>query len=385
MVLPGLQQLVTESAKLIRDRRVGVLCHHASFTGDLKFAVDALRAGGANVVRLLGPEHGPWGTAQDMIPVAGGRDSWTGLELVSLYGDTEQSLVPNADALAGLDVLVVDLQDVGARYYTYVQTAAYAVTAAAAAGVECVVCDRPNPIDGVTVEGVPLLPSCRSFVGMHPVPQRHGLTLGELVQCYTNGQAHIIPMTGWQRTMWFDETGLPWIPPSPNMPTLTAAALYPGLCLLEGTNLSEGRGTTTPFEVFGAPFIDPFKLANALNDMNLPGVISRPHVFSPMFQKHQEQACGGVQLVVTDRKALQPLRLGIAILCTVKSLCPNDFQWRTESYEFVSDHPAIDLLLGDHTTRECIDAGGDLTDITAQWPIAEAGWLDTRREWVMYD
>ncbi|HIA04924.1 MAG TPA: DUF1343 domain-containing protein, partial [Myxococcales bacterium] len=300
MVVTGLERLVQQQVSPLSDRKIGLLCHHASFTSDLIFAADTLTQAGGRIERLLGPEHGPWGTAQDMIPVGGGKDRWTGMEVVSLYGDNKQSLRPDPCVFEGLDLLVIDLQDVGARYYTYACTAAFAAEVAAEAGVEVILCDRPNPIGGLAMEGNLLQPDCASFVGMFPVLQRHGLTIAELVLATTDCEITVIPMDGWRRDMWFDQSGLPWIPPSPNMPSLTTAALYPGLCLLEGTTLSEGRGTTTPFEVFGAPFVEPFVLAKALNELNLPGVMARPHVFEPTFQKHALEECGGVQLIITD-------------------------------------------------------------------------------------
>ena len=383
MIRTGLERLATDLRGRIAGRRVGLLCHQASFTSDLVFATDALRAAGAHVVRLFGPEHGPWGTAQDMVAVDGGRDPWTGLEVESLYGEHEASLSLAADRLEGLDVLVIDLQDVGARYYTFAETAARAVLGAQRAGVEALVCDRPNPLGGVAVEGNLLRPGCASFVGMHPVPQRHGLSFGELVRCYTEGAAEVVPMTGWRREDLFDRTGLPWIPPSPNMPSLTTALLYPGLCLIEGTDLSEGRGTTTPFEVFGAPFVEPFRLAAALTDLDLPGVRFRPHVFEPMFQKHARVACGGVQILVTDPHAVRPVRLGIAILCTMRRLFGAAMTWRRETYEFVADRPAIDLLLGDPALREAIDAGATPDEVTSGFATDEAAFAETRRAWLL--
>ena len=381
----GLDNLVNEAAAHVRGRKLGVLCHHASITRDATFIVDALRAAGANVLRILGPEHGPWGTAQDMIPVSSGHDRWTGLEMVSLYGDTEGSLRPSTEVLAGLDALVIDLQDVGARYYTYAQTAAYAVEAAQSAGIEAIVCDRPNPIGGLLIEGKTLETACASFVGMHPVPQRHGLTLGELIRCYTNDTANIVPMTGWRRGLWYDETALPWVPPSPNMPTLTTAAVYPGMCLLEGTNVSEGRGTTTPFEVFGAPWMDPFRLAEAMNALELPGVCFRPHVFQPTFQKYAGVECGGAQIIVRDRNAMQPVRMGLALLCCIRAHWPEALQWRAEEYEFVTDRPAIDLLMGTSSLREQIDNGDPWQAIVSDWEADEAQWMQTRNQWLLYE
>jgi len=385
IIRTGLDVLVSDQAHRVAGRRIGLVGHHASFTRDLVFAVDALRAAGANVVRLLGPEHGPWGTAQDMIPVDGGHDRWTDLPMVSLYGHDKASLRPDPQALTGLDALVIDLADVGARYYTYAATAAMVCEVAAEIGVETLVCDRPNPIGGVAIEGNVVEPALRSFVGMYSAPQRHGLTLGELVRTYTSGLGTVIEMDGWRRGMWFDETDLPWIPPSPNMPTLTTAAIYPGMCLIEGTILSEGRGTTTPFELVGAPFIDPFRLAEHLNAMALPGVQFRPHVFQPTFQKYAGQACGGVHILVTDRKALRPVHLGLSVVAAVQTLWPRDFAWRTEVYEFEADRLAIDLLLGEAGLREVLEGGGGADDVVAGWAAHEAAFAERRRRWLLYD
>lgn len=385
MVRSGLDVLTNEKSALIRGRRLGVLCHHASFTSSLEFAVTALRRAGGTVVRLLGPEHGPWGTAQDMVSVDGGEDPWTGLEMVSLYGSNLESLRPDPAVLDGLDALVIDLQDVGARYYTYACTAALAAEVAMEVGVEPIVCDRPNPIGGDAVEGNILKPECASFVGMYPVPNRHGLTFAEVVRAYISNDVPVVEMEGWERHMWYDQTGLPWIPPSPNMPTLTTAALYPGLCLIEGTEVSEGRGTTTPFELIGAPFINPFELASALNALPMAGVQARPHVFQPMFQKYQGQVCGGVQLIVANRHQMKPLRLGIQILCTLRALYPEQFKWRSETYEFVSDRLAIDLLLGEFGLSTLIDEGASWREVCAGFATAEATWLEERREYLIYD
>ena len=369
----GLEVLTADRPELVRGRRVGVLCHHASFTSDLVFAVDALRGAGAVVDRLLGPEHGPWGTAQDMIAVDGGHDPYTDLPLVSLYGSSHDTLRPTADALVGLDALVIDLQDIGARYYTYAATAAMAAEVAHAAGIEAIVCDRPNPLGGA-VEGNTVVPELFSFVGQYPAPQRHGLTLAELVGQYVGDVATVMEMEGWRRSMWFDQTGLPWIPPSPNMPTLDTATIYPGLCLIEGATLSEGRGTTTPFELIGAPFIDPFALARELNGRELAGVRFRPHVFLPTFQKHAGATCGGVQIMVTDRQQLRSVQLGIAVLCAIHKLWPDELTWRTEAYEFVTDRLAIDLLLGVPGLREQIEAGEDERAICAHFAVYERQW-----------
>ena len=365
-VRSGLSRLIEDESHRIRGRRVAVLCHHASFTDQLEFAPKALERLGAKVIRLLGPEHGPWGTAQDMIPVDGGRDPWTGYALTSLYGHEVESLTPERNALDGIDLLLVDLQDVGSRYYTYAATAALAVEVARNAGVEVLVCDRPNPIGGERIEGGQVLEAYRSFVGRYDVAIRHGLTLGELVAYYLEWpELPVVKMDGWQRDMWFDDTGLPWIPPSPNMPSLGTATVYPGQCLLEGTLASEGRGTTTPFEVFGAPWVEPFKLVETLQSYALPGVVFRPHVFEPTFQKYARTPCGGAQMMVCDRMTFQPVLTGLAVLCALQALGPTTFAWRTERYEYVTDRLAIDLLLGDPELRLAIESGSAPRDVSS--------------------
>jgi uncharacterized protein YbbC (DUF1343 family) len=295
-----------------------------------------------------------------MAEVGHGRDDKTGVEVVSLYGRDVESLKPRAEYLQNLDVLVFDIQDIGARYYTYAATMALAMQAARDAGVRMLVLDRPNPIGGTQVEGGGITKGLENFCGLYPVPQRHGLTVGELAKLYNEAfgigcELDVVPCSGWKRSQYYDSTGLPWIMPSPNMPTLDTALVYPGMCLLEGTNISEGRGTTRPFEIFGAPFIDSDKLATELKD--LPGLLLRPCSFTPTFEKFQGQLCHGLQLHVTSRETFLPLRTGVAILRALRQLWPDKFKWRTGVYEFRSDVPAVDLLTGFSQVREVIDAG----------------------------
>jgi uncharacterized protein YbbC (DUF1343 family) len=384
-VRSGLSRLTTDEQQLVHGRRIGLLCHHASFTDDLEFAPYALERAGATVVRIFGPEHGPWGTAQDMIPVDGGRDDWTGYELVSLYGQQEESLTPESQMFDGLDLLVVDLQDVGSRYYTYAATAALAIRVARDAGVDVLVCDRPNPIGGLKVEGGRVLEAYRSFVGRFDVPIRHGLTFAELVAYYLDWpELPVVKMAGWHREMWFDDTGLPWIPPSPNMPSLETATVYPGQCLLEGTTLSEGRGTTTPFEVFGAPWVEPFRFVESLKDYSLPGVTFRPHVFEPTFQKHARTPCGGAQMIVFDREQFMPVLTGITVLCALRAHDEGAFTWRTERYEYVTDRLAIDLLFGDPAIRLAIEGGHSPQDIASELVPYTDRFVERARSFRMY-
>ncbi|MBP1612508.1 MAG: hypothetical protein H6Q01_1171 [Acidobacteria bacterium] len=340
-------------------------------------------------MRLFAPEHGSGGGQQDMIAVDERRDALTGLPVVSLYGESEASLAPSDAALAGLDVLVADLADVGARYYTFYATIVRAIEAAARAGLRVVVCDRPNPLGGVLIEGNIVAPAYRSFVGELPVPNRHGMTVGELCRFAVAerglaAELAVVPCAGWSRADWWGETGLPWVLPSPNMPTLETATVYPGMCLVEGTNLSEGRGTTRPFELAGAPWLDGPALAAQLARWELPGVLFRPVRFLPAFQKHAGTECQGVQLHVTDRLAFRPVRTGIAFLAAARAQDPGRFRWREEPYEFVADRPAIDLLAGGPGWREAIETGIEPSVIADSWAADEATFARLRQPSLLY-
>lgn len=376
-------------AGALAGKRVGLIANPSSIDGRLRHAADLLAADPAiGLVRLFGPEHGIRGAAQDMITVDGSIDERTGLPVVSLYGSAE-TLAPSVADLDGLDALVFDLQDVGARYYTYVWTLVLSMRVAAEAGVALVVLDRPNPLGGALVEGPAIEPGFESFIGLCSVPNRHGLTAGELARLIRSRESidvdlDVVELEGWQRSMFYDQTGLPWVLPSPNMPTLETAIVYPGMCLLEGTELSEGRGTTRPFEVAGAPFIDGYALAGALDAEGLPGLALRPLSFLPTFQKHSGAMCGGVQLHVTDRGAYPTLRAGVAFIRAVRQLYPDDFVWRTRAYEFVDAIPAFDLLAGGASLREGIDAGAPLADLCAGWAAHEAAFRAERAPHLLY-
>ena len=357
----------------LRGRRLGLCAHPASVARDLKHAREVFAAAGLDVRALFGPEHGFGGEAQDMIAVdgadAGARAS--DVPIHSLYGSREEDLSPRAAQLAGLDAVVVDLQDVGSRYYTFAWTAVCVLRACARAGVEVVVLDRPNPLGGAIVEGAPQRPGYRSFVGLCDVAVRHGMTVGELCLLAARGDGldaaclHVVTMRGWRRETTFDATGLPWVLPSPNMPTLDTARVYPGGCLLEGTNLSEGRGTTRPFEIWGAPWLDGAALARAAR---IEGATLRALSFQPTFHKHAGQRCGGVQVHVTDAERFRPYEAYLRLIAASRALAGDAMRWRTEAYEFVSDRPAIDLLTGGPEYRTLVDAGGELD-----------GWLDEDR------
>ena len=397
MVETGIDVLCRDRLELVRGRRIGVLCHPASVASDLTHIVDRLIEVGVRPARLFGPEHGVRGEAQDMIGVDDERDARTGIPVTSLYGETFESLTPSAGELAGIDLLVVDLQDVGSRYYTYVWTMALALSAAAAARVAVLVLDRPNPIDGVAVEGGTVREGCESFVGLGAVPVRHGLTIGEMARLVAAGMPWggarfarpldcdltVLPMRGWRRAMTFADTGLPWVMPSPNMPTPDTALVYPGQCLFEATNLSEGRGTTRPFELVGAPFLDGYAWAAALPP--LPGVRMRPLSFRPTFHKFGGRPCGGVQLHVSDRATFRPYLTGLALIAAARRLAPADFRWRTEPYEFVADPPAIDLLTGSDDFRRVIEGGGDVRDVAASYAPFEREFAERRRPALLPD
>ncbi len=389
-VATGLDRLADNSKELVAGRSVALLAHPASVDQRLRPARDVLVEAGAKIVALLGPEHGIGGAAQDMEGVGDGpRD--TGPRLFSLYGDTFESLRPTPDMLEGADLVVADLQDVGSRYYTYVWTVALTLETCAEVGIELLVLDRPNPLNGATVEGPGIEEGFNSFVGHHDLATRHGMTLGEILRLYAVDrglEAHleILAMEGWCRGSWFDETGLPWVFPSPNMPTLDTAIVYPGGCLLEGTTLSEGRGTTRPFEVFGAPWVDGDRLAASLRREELPGCGFRPLQFKPTFQKYAGHLCSGVQIHVFDRNRYHSLQTGVAILRALWSQAGEERErfWRTLPYEFIDDRPAIDLLAGGEWLRDGIESMVPLEELCRSWIASRAAFEARRAEAVIY-
>lgn len=369
-VQTGLDQLIADQARPLRGRRCGLLAHPASVDRRLRHAVPLLRGLlGSDLRVLFGPQHGLRGETQDnMIEWEGFRDPDTGLPVHSLYGAHRQ---PTAAMLDQLDVLVVDLQDVGARYYTFVWTLLLCLEACAEHGVAVHVLDRPNPIGGA-VEGNVLDPAYASFVGLAPVPMRHGLTLGELGRWLV---AHrgldldyaVTPVAGWRRGRLFEATGLPWVLPSPNMPTPQTALVYPGACLLEGTTLSEGRGTTRPFEILGAPGIDPLLLVDAMQAHALQGCVLRPLHFQPTFQKHAGRLCGGVQVHVTDPGAFRPVRTYVALLVEIRRRWPDQLAWTPPPYEYEHEKRPIDILAGGPDLRRAVENGDDPVDLDRDW------------------
>jgi uncharacterized protein YbbC (DUF1343 family) len=357
----------------------------------LAHIADVLEALGIRPVMFFGPEHGYGGEAQDMIGVASAKDSRTGSPIVSLYGEELDDLSPGAEHLAAIDTLLIDLADVGARYYTFVWTALLAVRAASRAGVRVILLDRPNPISGAlsSVEGRTQEPGFLSFVGLMPVPIRHALTPGEIVSLFAERQGivlgergclSVVTLEGWNRDGHAGDWDRPFVLPSPNMPTADTALVYPGGCLLEGTNLSEGRGTTRPFQIVGAPWIDGRRLAEDLAATRLPGFVPRPLTFRPTFQKHAGQQCGGVEIHPVDRASFRPVATYVALTALAHRQDPDRFRFRTERYEYVDDIPAFDLLTGSAQARQQILAGVDPIEIAQSAAAADPGWADVMAE-----
>jgi len=364
-VQSGLEVLLAEGLPALDGKRIGLITNHTGIDHRLRSGIDLLHADDRfTVAALFGPEHGVRGQAQAGVVVSSTTDAHTGLPVHSLYGDTRS---PTAEMLDGLDALVYDIQDVPVRYATYISTLALAQEAAADLGLTFVVCDRPNPLTGVHVEGNLLNPSFASFVGVHPITTRHGLTAGELAILFAadNGwpEPIVVPMRGWRRSMWFEETGLPWVLPSPNLPTIDSLLVYPGACLIEGTNLSEGRGTTRPFELIGAPWLDPFALVKELDGRGLPGVGFRATSFEPTFSKHAGTPCGGIQIHVFDRDAFRPVATGVHLIDACRTLSGDAFEWRAD----VVGGYAIDLLAGSDALRVGLDAGASPNAIIERW------------------
>ena len=382
----GSEQLIRSDA--LHGARVGIVCNPASIDAAFRHVADRLAdAADVTLAAIFGPQHGYRADVQDnMIETPHARDARRQVPVYSLYSDTRE---PTAAMLDGLDALVIDLQDVGTRVYTFIYTMANCLRAAARHGVRVVVCDRPNPIGGEAVEGPVLDEAYASFVGQFPIPLRHGMTVGELARLFNEhfgiGAAlEVIPMEGWQRSMYHDTTGLPWVLPSPNLPTLESAIVYPGMVLLEGTNLSEGRGTTRPFEIFGAPWIDADALAGRLNETGLPGAHFRPVVFAPTFQKHVRQACGGCQVHVTDRGAFRPVETAVTLLAAVRQADPARFAWREPPYEYEAVKMPIDILYGSDRLRRGLEDGRAATEIAAGWTAEVKEFRKLREAVLLY-
>jgi uncharacterized protein YbbC (DUF1343 family) len=382
----GCERLLASSA--LDGKRVGVVCNPASVDSQLRHVADLFAERPAmTLAALFGPQHGFRSDVQDnMIETGHGQDCARRVPVYSLYSETRE---PTAEMLAGLDALVIDLQDVGSRIYTFIYTMANCLIAARKNGVRAIVCDRPNPIGGAAVEGPMLVPGYESFVGQYPIPMRHGMTIGELANLFNSefgigADLEVVPMQGWRREMYFDETALPWVIPSPNMPTLDTAIVYPGTVLFEGTNLSEGRGTTRPFEMLGAPWPIAERFAEAMNRAPLPGVHFRPAVFEPTFQKHAKKTCAGCQIHVLDRQAYKPVETGVALIAAFRDAGPDQFEWRNPPYEYEHDKMPIDILAGSSELREQIERGLDPRAIAASWNPSVDGFMKTRQRYLLY-
>jgi uncharacterized protein YbbC (DUF1343 family) len=388
-ILPGLEVFLNDPPPWAAAASLGLLCHPASIDRAYQPAPWLVARRFPGCLKLLfSPQHGFKGEKQDnMVASPDFEDALLNIPVVSLYGPR---LEPPPEALRHIGVLLVDLMDVGTRVYTYGATLAKVMAAAGRAGVKVVVLDRPNPIGGVPVEGNMLQPAWASLVGPFPLPMRHGFTLGELARYYNCTQGlgcdlEVIPAAGWRRADYFDATGLPWVMPSPNLPTLEGAFVYPGQVLLEGTNLSEGRGTTRPFELFGAPFLEPRRLMRELTDTPLPGVVLREVSFQPTFHKWAGEVCHGFQIHVTDRGAFKPYYTTLVLLSVIRRLYPEQFAWRQPPYEYETERLPIDLLTGDEGLRQGIDAGTPVAGLEAAWQPGLKEFVERRREFLLYE
>ena len=388
--MSGLDVLAARRFAPLKGLCVGLICNPTSVDQAMRHAADLFAgATGVRLSALFGPEHGVRGDAQYMKAVKSGRDPKTGVAAYSLYGNNSDSLRPTEKMLRGLDALVFDIQDIGARYYTYQATMLFCMEAAAKANLAFFVLDRPNPIGGVAVEGPALASGYESFCGAHDIAARHGMTVGELARLYREElsldlELAVIPCDGWRREMYWRDTGLAWVFPSPNMPTPETALVYPGMCLLEGTNLSEGRGTTRPFELFGAPWLDPDLLADTLQREKLPGVMFRPAQFVPAWDKHAKTRCRGVDIHVCDPGAFLPFRTGIACVAAARSQNPGRFKWRTQTYEFISGIPAFELLCGSDRERKAIERSDGWRSMRAAWVRDERLFAKRRLRHLLY-
>lgn len=372
---------------LLDGRTVGVVCHPASVNDRFQHVLDRLDAGGVRIGAIFGPQHGFRADLQEnMIETTHAEDRRRRVPIYSLYSETRE---PTDQMLEGLDALVIDLQDVGTRIYTYIYTMANCLKAAKRHDLPVIVCDRPNPIGGVAVEGPMLEPGFESFVGQYPIPMRHGMTMGELARMFNEhfgigAKLEVVTMPEWQRPAFFDDTGLPWVLPSPNIPTLDSAIVYPGTVLFEGTNVSEGRGTTKPFELVGAPWIDPEVFASRLNREGLPGAFFRPTLFEPTFHKHQGSSCGGCQIHITDRTTIRPVETGVTLLEAFRDLGGDQFLWRDPPYEYEYLLSPIDILCGSSEVRERLDRGEHARTIAAGWSDAVDAFLEVRKAFLLY-
>ena len=367
---------------LFDGKRVGIITNHTAYNSSGQYIMDVFRSmDNVKVAAFFSPEHGIYGVEEDGRQIESSTEPTYKLPVYSLYGKTRK---PTREMLENINVLVFDIQDIGARFYTYIYTMSLAMEAAAENGRRFVVLDRPNPINGLQVEGNILKPQFATFVGLYPIPIRHGMTAGELARMFNEqgwlkdgvkADLVVIPMKSWRRRMWYDRTGLKFIKPSPNMVSLEAAAVYPGLCLLEGTNVSEGRGTPLPFTQFGAPWIDSRSLAVELNKLNMPGIRFRPASFTPVSSKYKDQQCNGVKIIVTDRDLLEPYFSGVLIVNKIYQMYPDKFQWKTSHF---------DRLCGTLAIREAITNRSSLEELRESWQAELKSFLQIRSKYLMY-
>jgi uncharacterized protein YbbC (DUF1343 family) len=385
-VVLGSERLLASSA--LDGARVGIVCNPASVDRQLRHVADRLEAHPhARLAAIFGPQHGFRSDVQDnMIETRHAHDEVRRVPVYSLYSEVRE---PTDAMLRDLDLLVVDLQDVGVRIYTYIYTMANCVKAARRHGLKVIVCDRPNPIGGTQVEGMVLVPGFESFVGMYPIPMRHGMTIGELARLFNEhfgigADLEVVAMEGWQRDLYFDATGLTWIISSPNIPTFDTTTVYPGGVLFEGTNVSEGRGTTRPFELLGAPWIVAERFADAMNRRELPGVFFRPALFEPTFHKHAGKGCAGCQVHVMDRRTFRPVETGVTLIEAFRASDPGEFRWKDPPYEYEFDKMPIDCLAGSSGLREQIEAGTPAREIAQSWTPGVDAFLKIRERYLLY-
>jgi uncharacterized protein YbbC (DUF1343 family) len=384
----GLEKILDEQVNLLKDLRVGLICNQASVNHQFRHAADLFfEHPKIDLTTLFGPQHGIRGDVQDnMIETSHTTDRYTGLPVYSLYSETRE---PTEEMLRNIDVLVFDLQDVGCRVYTFIYTMANAMTACAKFGKKFVVLDRPNPIGGLAVEGNVLEIGHESFVGQYPIPMRHGLTVGELAELFNHEfsigcELEVVKLDKWSREDFYDETDAPWVMPSPNMPTVDTSVVFPATVYFEGTQVSEGRGTTRPFEIIGAPYIDSKEYAEALTSLELPGVIFRPVDFIPTFQKHAGSGCGGVFLHVTDRLAFEPVFTGLAMIKAIFDLYPEEFKWKEPPYEYVYDRNPFDVIAGTTTIREMFEQKASWEALKAFCQSGVEEFMAIRGKYLLY-
>lgn len=384
----GLEKVLEEKIKLLRGLKIGLICNQASVNHKFQHASDLFFGHpDINLVALFGPQHGIRGDVQDnMIETSHSFDDPTKLPIYSLYSETRK---PTEEMLSSIDALVVDLQDVGCRVYTFIYTMANAMKVCAEFKKKMLILDRPNPINGITVEGNLLEKGHESFVGQYPIPMRHGLTIGELATLFNeeygiNCDLEVIKMDNWSRENYYDETHSPWVLPSPNIPTVSTSVVFPGTVLFEGTQVSEGRGTTKPFEIVGAPYIEAKKFANALTSLKLKGVIFQPMSFLPSFQKHANTNCNGVFIHVVDRTLFEPVITGVAMVKTIFDLYPEHFEWKVPPYEYVYDRNPFDVIAGTTKLRESFELGKSLDEIKNNWEKELNDFWSIRNKYLMY-